>query len=112
MPLRQKELQQLGLWAVALRQNQTRLKDAMMVRSKLNPPIQKMICFAICEWRKQCDDIIQAECSYKQLLFWLNHQHLHRQSKDSKLVSAMTNFHAKNLRTFGFINIISRHSSS
>lgn len=34
MPLRQKELQQLGLWAVALRQNQTRLKDAMMVRSK------------------------------------------------------------------------------
>lgn len=53
-----------------------------------------MSCLTI-ECMKQCDYLIKTECSHKQLIFWLNHQHLHRQNNNSKLVSAMPNFHAK-----------------
>lgn len=44
---------------------------------------------------KQYDYLIMTESLYKQLIFWVNDQHLHRQSNKSKLVSAMPNFHAK-----------------
>lgn len=63
-------------------------------------------------WVNEMVWLLKTEYSYKQLFFLAeSSKHLHGQSYESKLVSAMLNFHAKT-EDFGLINIISRHSSS